>query len=168
MRRIPCRSVTTRRLPTPLITFSSDASAPELVLGGCDRVRTPDGQEQEQLLYRDAFDLLSKTLSFYENTVCNRLNHDFQEVARHLAVHFAGTDPYADAIRCNLDRCVRIVAEGPFRFSPGFIAVYAGCCTISGVFFFPLWNSRIAAKLSSGKSGSCKMSSNDSPAASLR
>ncbi len=85
---------------------------PELFLGGGDRVRTPDGQEQ--LLYRDAFDLLSKTPKFYENIVCKRLNQDFQQIARHLAVHFAGTDPYADAIRRNLDRFARIVAEGPF------------------------------------------------------
>jgi hypothetical protein len=84
---------------------------PELVLGGGDRVRTPDGREQ--LLYRDAFDLLSKTPRFCENIVYKRLNQDFQQVARHLAVHFAGTDPYAEAIHRNLDRCARIVAEGP-------------------------------------------------------
>ena len=68
---------------------------PELVLAGCDRVRTSDGQEQ--LLYSDAFDLLSKSPRFYENIVLKRLNQDFQQVARHLAVHFAGADPYADA-----------------------------------------------------------------------
>jgi hypothetical protein len=85
---------------------------PELVLGGCDRVRTSDGHEQ--LLYRDAFDLVSKALKFYENIVCKRLNQDFQKVARHLAVHFGGADPYAEAIRCNLDRFARMVAEGPF------------------------------------------------------
>jgi hypothetical protein len=85
---------------------------PELVLGGCDRVRTSDGQEQ--LLYRDAFDLVSKAPKFYENIVYKRLNQDFQQVARHLATHFGGTDPYAAAIRCNLDRFARMVAEGPF------------------------------------------------------
>jgi hypothetical protein len=85
---------------------------PELVLGGCDRVRTSDGQEQ--LLYCDAFDLVSKAPKFYENIVCKRLNQDFQQVARHLAVHFGGADPYAAAIRCNLDRFARMVAEGPF------------------------------------------------------
>ena len=85
---------------------------PELVLGGGDRVRTPDGREQ--LLYRDAFDLLSKTPRFYENIVCKRLDQDFQQVARYLAVHFAGTDPYAEAIHRNLDRFARMVADGPF------------------------------------------------------
>jgi hypothetical protein len=84
---------------------------PELILAGGDRTRTPDGQEQ--LLYRDAFDLLSKTPRFYEKVVCKRLDQDFQQVARYLAVHFDGTDPYADAIRRNLDRFARIVADGP-------------------------------------------------------
>jgi len=82
---------------------------PELVLGGCDRVRTPDGREQ--MLYRDAFDLLSKTPRFYENVVRKRLNEDFQQVTRYLAAHFSGADPYAAAIKRNLDRAARIVAE---------------------------------------------------------
>lgn len=84
---------------------------PELVLGGGDRVRTPDGREQ--LLYRDAFDLLSKTPRFYQNIVCKRLDQGFQQVARYLTVHFDGTDPYAESIHRNLDRCVRMVADGP-------------------------------------------------------
>lgn len=84
---------------------------PELVLAGGDRVRNPDGREQ--LLYRDAFDLVSKTPRFYENIVCKRLDQDFRRVARYLAVHFAGTDPYAEAIQRNLDRFARMVAEGP-------------------------------------------------------
>jgi hypothetical protein len=85
---------------------------PELVLGGGDRVRTPDGREQ--LLYRDAFDLLSKTPGFYKNIVRKRLDQDFQHVARYLAVHFAGTDPYAEAIHRNLDRFAHMVADDPF------------------------------------------------------
>ena len=84
---------------------------PELVLAGGDRVRTPDGREQ--LLYRDAFDLVSKTPRFYENVVCKRLDQDFRQVARYLAVHFAGADPYAEAIQRNLDRFARMVADGP-------------------------------------------------------
>lgn len=84
---------------------------PELVLGRGDSVRTPDGQEQ--LLYRDAFDLLSKTPRFYENIVRKRLNQDFEQIAHHLAAHFAGIDPYAEAVRRNLDRCARMIAEGP-------------------------------------------------------
>ncbi|MGA8031806.1 MAG: hypothetical protein WCB48_05385 [Casimicrobiaceae bacterium] len=84
---------------------------PEMVLAGCDRVRSPDGREQ--LLYCDGFDLLSKTPWFYENIVRKRLTQDFQQVDRHLAVHFGGADPYAEAIHGNLDRCARMVAKGP-------------------------------------------------------
>ena len=86
---------------------------PELVLGGGDRVRTPDGQEL--VLFHDAFDLLTKTPRFYENIVRKRLDHDFQQAARHLATHFSGADPYAEAIHTNLDRAVRMVAEGHSR-----------------------------------------------------
>jgi len=85
---------------------------PELVLGGADRVRSPNGGEH--LLYRDAFDFLSKTPKFYESIVRKRLDQDFRQVARYLAVHFAGTDPYAQAIHRNLDRFARMVADGPF------------------------------------------------------
>jgi hypothetical protein len=90
---------------------------PELVLGGSDRVRTPDGHEQ--LLYHDAFDLLSKTPKFYENIVRKRLDHDFQRVTRHLTAHFAGADPYTAAIHFNLDRFASVVAEGPDGLSDG-------------------------------------------------
>jgi hypothetical protein len=77
----------------------------ELVLGKYDRVRTPDGREQ--ILYRDALDLLRRTPKFYENVVRNRLDHDLHGVARYLGVHFG--DIYASAIRSNLDRAVCIV-----------------------------------------------------------
>lgn len=86
---------------------------PELVLGGCDRVRAADGQER--LLYRDAFDLLSKTPAFYRDIVEKRLRDDFDGIARCLSAHFAGSDPYAAATQSNLDRCARIVADGGTR-----------------------------------------------------
>ena len=105
---------------------------PELVLGGGDRVRTPDGQEQ--VLYRDAFDLLSKTPTFYEYVVSRRLNQDFQGVTRHLAAHFAGADPYSEAIHRNLERCTQIIAEGhcellgrePMTTTPNLPPIYHG------------------------------------------
>ena len=83
---------------------------PELVVGGRDRVRTPDGHEQ--LLYRDAFELLCCTPRFYESVVRKRLDPDFQDVARYLRVHLGGVNTYAEAIACNIDRSARIVAEG--------------------------------------------------------
>jgi len=83
---------------------------PELVLGGCDRVRTPNGQEQ--VLYRNAFDLLSRTLTFYEKVVCKRLRDDFQQMTQHLIAHFSGADPYSASIQRNLDRLARIINDG--------------------------------------------------------
>jgi hypothetical protein len=56
---------------------------------------------------------LRKTPRFYENIVRKRLNQDFAQVARYLAVHFAGADPYAEAVHRNLNRVARMVAEGP-------------------------------------------------------
>ena len=82
---------------------------PELVLAGKDRLRAADGNEQ--LLYRDALDLLRHTPRFYEGVVRQRLDRDFGRMSRYLDVHFAGDDPYAAAIRRNLDRSVRIVAD---------------------------------------------------------
>jgi len=83
---------------------------PELVLGGCDRVRTPNGQEQ--VLYRNAFDLLSRTLTFYEKVVCKRLRDDFQQMTQHLIAHFSGADPYSASIQRNLNRLARIINDG--------------------------------------------------------
>ncbi len=86
---------------------------PELCLGGCDRVRTPDGGEL--LLYRDALDLVRKTPAFYDNVVRPRLDDAFRRVARHLAAPASGADPYASATRRNLERAARIAADGTAR-----------------------------------------------------
>jgi hypothetical protein len=83
---------------------------PELVRGGCDRVRTAEGGEQ--LLFRDAFDLIVKTPAFYEHVVRARFDHQFGGVTRHLATYFAGNDPYTVAIQCNLDRAERMIDAG--------------------------------------------------------
>jgi len=85
---------------------------PELVLGGYDRMRTSEGEER--IVYRDAFDLLSKTPSFY-GMVEKRLSEDFNGVARYLGAHFGGGDLYAEAIRSNLDRCACIIEDGDTR-----------------------------------------------------
>lgn len=87
---------------------------PELVLGGCDRVRAPDGREQ--LLYADAFDLLRKTPNFYESVVRKRLNQDLRQMSRHLATCFAGDDPYGKSIQRNLDRLARVDIDERSRF----------------------------------------------------
>ena len=79
---------------------------PELVLAGCDRMHTADGEVT--MLYRDAADLVRKTAAFYEKVVRPRLDEDFAGVARYLAVHFRGVDPYAAAIRRNLARLANV------------------------------------------------------------
>jgi hypothetical protein len=82
---------------------------PELVLAGCDRLRDATGREQ--LLYGNAFELLRNTPRFYEQVVRKRLDHHFQHLDRCLASHFGGSDPYEVAIRANLDRVARLIAE---------------------------------------------------------
>jgi len=83
---------------------------PELVQGGCDRVRPPEGGEQ--LLFRDAFDLIVKTPGFYAHVVRPRFDRQFDGVTRHLAAYFAGSDPYTAAIGRNLDRVARMIDAG--------------------------------------------------------
>ena len=90
---------------------------PELVLGGGDRVRGPQGDER--VLFRDAFDLVAKTPGFYEGVVRKRLEQDFARVSGHLATLFAGADPYETAVAANVRRARYLVAEGcPERLGP--------------------------------------------------
>ncbi len=83
---------------------------PELVLAGLDRRRLPDGREE--LLYRDAFDLIGKTRGFCEHVMAERLRGSFGQVAHGLSTYFAGADPYALAIAGNLDRLARMSVSG--------------------------------------------------------
>jgi len=82
---------------------------PELVIGGGDRVVTADGGQK--ILFRDARDLVAHTPGFYANVARPRLERDFGNVARHLAAHFGGDDPYARSTRDNLERCAAIVGD---------------------------------------------------------
>jgi hypothetical protein len=82
---------------------------PELVLAGRDRVVAADGEEQ--VLYRDAFDLLSNTPRFYESVVRPRLDGGLRQARRYLRSNFGGADPYAESIERNLDRATRMAAE---------------------------------------------------------
>jgi hypothetical protein len=79
----------------------------ELAIAGYDRVRDAGGGEQ--ILYRDAFDLVAKTARFYEDNVRKRFDEDFDGVRSHLSAHFDGADPYPQAVRWNLARCDAIV-----------------------------------------------------------
>jgi hypothetical protein len=82
---------------------------PELVLGGGDRRKLPDGSDD--MLFPSARDVVLRTPAFYDAVVRPRLEHGLGNVARHLAAHFDGPDPYAAAIRANLDRCAQF-ADG--------------------------------------------------------
>jgi len=83
---------------------------PELVLADLDRKRLPDGREE--LLYRDAFDLVAKTRGFCEHVIAKRLRGAFGDVAHCLSIYFGGADPYADGIAGNLDRLSRMSVDG--------------------------------------------------------
>jgi hypothetical protein len=82
---------------------------PELVIGGGNRVVTADGVRK--ILFRDARDLVAHTPGFYANVARPRLEMDFGNVARYLAAHFGGDDPYARSTRDNLERCATIVGD---------------------------------------------------------
>jgi len=83
---------------------------PEFVQGGTDRRRLPDGREE--MLYRDALDLVVKTRGFCEAMIRNRLQSSFRSVAHGLPAYFDGADPYGEAIARNIDRIERIAADG--------------------------------------------------------
>lgn len=90
---------------------------PELVIGGGDRCVAAAGQQK--ILFRDARDLVAHTPGFYANVARPRLEMDFGNVARHLAAHFGGADPYARSIRDNLERCAAIVGDNRWDLLDG-------------------------------------------------
>lgn len=85
---------------------------PEFVLGGNDRIRHADGSET--VLFSDAFDLLRKTPAFYEHVVQRRLQENFENAYRYLAVHFGDADPYLPAVARNTERLARVLDDGGF------------------------------------------------------
>ena len=67
------------------------------------RSRTHSGRPGATAL-RDAVDLLRKDAEkFYENIVRKRLNRNFAQVDRYLAMHFYGADPLRRGGSHNLD-----------------------------------------------------------------
>jgi hypothetical protein len=90
---------------------------PELVIGGGDRCIVANGRQK--ILFRDARDLVAHTPGFYANVARPRLENDFANVARHLAAHFGGADPYARSTRDNLERCAAIVCDNRWDLLDG-------------------------------------------------
>jgi hypothetical protein len=84
---------------------------PELVLGAGDASR--------RFVVEDAREMLARTPGFLRDVALPRLREGFGFVARHLAAHFGGSDPYAASTRDNLARCERIVAERRFDLLGG-------------------------------------------------
>jgi hypothetical protein len=77
-----------------------DRLYPEFVLGGVAVDERPEGTK---VLYRSAHDLLSKTLSFYQSSARQRLEHNFNRVYRYMEAFFeGGQSPYVQFIRKNL------------------------------------------------------------------
>jgi hypothetical protein len=83
---------------------------PEMVLGAGDARR---------FVVEDAREMLARTPGFLKDVALPRLRDGFGFVARHLAAHFGGGDPYAASTRGNLERCERIVAERRFDLLGG-------------------------------------------------
>jgi hypothetical protein len=81
----------------------------EMLLGRPDAARDRDGRPR--FVVADARAMLAGTPVFCERMALPRLREGLAFVARHLAAHFGGRDPYAESIRVNLDRCGRIVGE---------------------------------------------------------
>jgi hypothetical protein len=82
---------------------------PEMLLGAGDASRSRGAQPR--FVVADAHDMLARTPGFVKDVALPRVRDGFGFVARHLAAHFGGHEPYAASTRDNLARCERIVAE---------------------------------------------------------
>lgn len=84
----------------------------EFVAAGADRTTSPSGETI--VLYATPEDLLRKTPGFYEHLVKPRLEGEFDHAYRYIAAHFGGDDPYARAIRRNLDFLRDLIEQNDF------------------------------------------------------
>ena len=77
-----------------------DRLYPEFVIGG---LATYEGSNGQEVRYRSARDLLSKTLAFYHHSARRRLEHNFNRVYRYTEAFFERREnPYVQFIRKNL------------------------------------------------------------------
>jgi hypothetical protein len=84
----------------------------EFVVAGVDRTLSPDGESV--VLYATPEDLLRKTPGFYEHLAKRRLEEDFAKVYRYVVPHFGGDDPYAKAMKRNLDYLNQMIQRNDF------------------------------------------------------
>jgi hypothetical protein len=89
-----------------------DRLYPEFVLGGV----AIDDRPQGKVLYRSAEDLLGKTLSFYQTSARQRLEHNFNRVYRYFEAFFErGQNPYIRFIRKNLTFLNTVIQNGDWN-----------------------------------------------------
>ncbi len=64
--------------------------------------------------YPDKETLLAKTPGFYTNFISKRLDQEYGNVRRFMAVHFGGANPYDEAIHRNLDYLADVLSRQDF------------------------------------------------------
>lgn len=82
----------------------------EFVVGGVAVENAKPGEYMVR--YESGEDLLSKTPTFYQEVMRDRLNAKFNRVYRYIEVLYDGQNPYIEAIRSNITHLVRILESG--------------------------------------------------------
>ena len=97
----------------------------EFVLGGIAVENANPGEYMVR--YRSGEDLLSKTPTFYQEVMRQRLNRKFNRAYRYVEVLYDGQNPYIDAITINIKHLVRIISTGNWtllrRQPPTFLGI---------------------------------------------
>ena len=90
-----------------------DRLYPEFVLGG---VAIDETGDKTTIRYRSPRDLLAKTLSFYQSSARQRLEHNFNRVYRFMEAFFESRDnPYVLFIRKNLNFLNTLIESGDWE-----------------------------------------------------
>ena len=96
----------------------------EFVVGG---VAVENAKPGEYIVrYKSGKDLLSKTPTFYQQVMRERLNAKFNRVYRYIEVLYNGENPYIDAIRTNITHLVRIIETNDWSLLRRRPAVFLG------------------------------------------
>ncbi|HSG63808.1 MAG TPA: hypothetical protein VLD39_02365 [Gammaproteobacteria bacterium] len=84
----------------------------EFVLAGIAIESRPTGTI---VRYRSGRDLLAKTLSFYERSARERLEHSFNRAYRYLETYFEDENPYVIFIKKNLDHLTHVIESAQWE-----------------------------------------------------
>ncbi len=96
----------------------------EFVVGGVAVENAKPGEYMVR--YRSGEDLLSKTPTFYQQVMRDRLNSKFNRAYRYIEVLYEGQNPYIDAIRNNITHLVRVLESGDWSLLRREPAYYLG------------------------------------------